>query len=873
MSSAGTLDAITWNAVGRYQRLGNHERGKEGGGGLNPPPPTTAAPLSPYRASWTTTWEEMELLHGAATQKLYLPLPHGLRPFPCHGTPPAIEGCPDVPDGNEMAERVMEEEWWRVARRLRPFPHPRRISLARTTPRQRTSKEKDGTQGKKNRHSTPPSEVEEEEKGGHMEGRVVPPPLLRLLDSVYVYHEYLAKYPSLSYIILPAMVELMEQAVQEMTQLILEGRGASSGGGFPRITPVHLSLAAQAFAVLADVLPPLQCRLLRLLNLECLLSSSVSSSTPFHSLFRRAATPSFFADESGRLWPVYWEDPTASSAEEEKEKETSFASFSEKKGKGSARPRVAVPPPTSTPSLPREVSMTLSYATDGLSRLAVLCERRWKDCFAMMIRVIRSRLRVPDALLVGVEKKDRLEKPSEAQRGSGRGGPSSPSPEDRASVGTNRMTNAAKSSNNSSARALVFHSPVKPTRTVGGVGGGAPTTAVVRAQVVGGPPPPPPTTLSVSSIAKRWREVGHAWILHMLKEVAHLLRLVRPLLCGALEVEMLMAPLMGEMGRLIRAVVGRAGSAGGGGGDGGVVALAGRGVGGKNKGNDSVPPPPPSSATAAAEKQRATLTPSSASLERGKGTSSPSVRPRTVVVLVEEEEDKGGTPTKDEKQLHIEDEEKENVEEMRRDILLFKVNADKLGYDVLRCASCIFSAVDVLHLHLLLSLSASTESDPAAHPHTEKGGNGEDPSRDGGASTASSLMVPHKAAAIPSVAVTVLPLCTATNVDPPMAKGEAPLQKMSPMCCPHYPVRVETRAVSDPAAGSSPSVARLLSLIQADERRHTDREDAEEEEEKGEAPRKEKEEEEEEGACASLLAPCSTQEEVFQYLCSTGDGK
>lgn len=626
-----------------------------------------------------------------------------------------------------------------------------------------------------------------------MEGRVVTPPVLLLIDCLYFYNEYLAKYPSMAYIILPAMVELIETFINDMASLILDAR-AGSLKILSRITPAHISLAAQAFSVLADILPLLQLRLLRLLNLECFLPSSPHQD----SLLWRSTSPSFFSDEQGRCWKLYLEGKKVNnvnkkearsagstnnnstknnsrsngnsnivvhghirksvSAHEEKGEKGNFSTSS---GRTTHPVTATMKTKSSSPSPPREVYIPLSYLTEHFSRLSRLCEDRWKDSLHLIVRVIRGRLTVPASLQKSIEK------------GAGGGGAGSTFPPSSSSSlsSSEGVVGALK------ANVRGISGPCSPTAAAGSVvrghlvvgGSSSSATSATTSSTLSSNTPTaqisscsnsPSLPLKTSSTSsshtaitppstKRWKEVGHSWILFMLKEMAGLLRLIRPILCGPIELDMVFAPLMGEIGRKIQMVLGVDRNSSNNhtttsdhnrSEDGPKKNMKTReesssktSLGGQREGNF----------TALLSSCVPTISSCSSQIIRGNSTNNPSASATTCnneeegeganksekKKISDEGEGKGNTEQEEENEKKlVRDEEEEEVdrereeeEEVRHDLMLFKVNAEKLGYDVLRCARFIFTGLDVLHVLLLFLVSPEEESNGGQHRGRQDG--------------------------------------------------------------------------------------------------------------------------------------------------------
>lgn len=974
-SSTDTLEGASWGAVNYYRR-----RGTLRGAGSHHP--LTA----PYPTSAGMNKEDMELLQGTATQKLYVPLPHALYPHFCcpypftrdpvweqEEVPSAVCSSFTPEDGASVAsgaaafpspaktdgarphggEEVSEREAWRVARRLRRWytrtlcgaptttttllPPP---SLLRETRRQmestpgpgehdETGKEEeeegkeDDTCTSRTSRVTPPAathltdamkmeagrkeEWQEVEKVT-MEGRVVTLPLLLLVDILYAYNEYLAKYPSLGYIILPAMVEVIETFMNEMSTLILDARAASLGI-LPRITPAHLSLGAQSFAVLADVVPLLQFRLLRLLNLEYYVPSfsHFSTSSSYRdSLLWRSASPLFFTDERGRSWRLYepphpeeeegeerkyrsggiWKGPRKQEEGGRADKESHGAAEEEFpsticNGKTCASSSSCTSLSTSTlravtPPPPREASICLSYLLDHFTRVAALCEDRWRDCLQLIVRVIRGRLTIPSALQVG------------ADATSGGGG--------RAAALVSSVSRRSPSLPSTTAGSVVRAQVVNATTTSSrgasttgtsgsrqathGPGGGlvsslSPSTSTVSSR----PTKSMHTTEAVLPLSKRWKEVGHSWILHMLKEMANLLRLTRPLLCGALEVDMVMAPLMGEIGRRMREVFRQ------------------HRVGERHRRTGRPSPPPLASSLKRdvtksttvereeernegereAKQQEETTKEASPSAMKESGLDAaaapnPKVTPttgtRSVALNAESTEMRTEDPRmgegKEEEEAETEDSSPEEEEELQHDLMLFKVNAEKLGYDVLRCASCVVSSLDVLHLVLFLLPSSKTGPSRREEGEATQASATPFPSASYLPSFAESL----RSAFSSSPRMTVmLSSCVPPFLHSCFTKGGT---NDDPSFFPHYHVEVmrvpsinKERGEEENTTASSKgtitsflgSSSHLASVVWRPK----------EEEEVS------KENDHDAVTCALFLRPCSTDKEVFQYfLLSSG---
>eukprot|EP00796_Vickermania_ingenoplastis_P006692 gene6692-4790_t len=112
------------------------------------------------------------------------------------------------------------------------------------------------------------AEVEEE-----AEGRAVCDATLILVDLLYEYQQYLGSFPSLAYVIVSSLHELVDQFDSHAADLVIRGR-AVDGGHLKHITPLHLAVASQTFALLRSFLPRLRSQLLRFLDLEAWASPS-----------------------------------------------------------------------------------------------------------------------------------------------------------------------------------------------------------------------------------------------------------------------------------------------------------------------------------------------------------------------------------------------------------------------------------------------------------------------------------------------------------------------------------------------------------------------------------------------------------------------
>lgn len=300
--------------------------------------------------------------------------------------------------------------------------------------------------------------------GPRDDGRIVFPGLLRLIADLHAYDIHLAKFPSLGYIIVPLMFELMEQHVSLVGDLILDGRAVPEKL-LTHITPVHLLLASQGYAFLVDFIPLLQAHLILGLGLDAFAAPSFSS-----PIISRGGSPIQHPSIDRRVL--------------------------------AASPPIQAPPaPTSPPgelSRPRQVA--LRFLTGQFTTFCRSCEQRWKDCFILVIRLMRGSFGKSSAILAALTKPVSIPSTDSAVRPSGR------------SLGGSTTVNKA----------------------VEGEGAGGNESV---------------TTLKTAS----WGPAGHEWMMKALKELAKLIRTARPLVRTA-EMHLILIPLVCEFSKRFREV-------------------------------------------------------------------------------------------------------------------------------------------------------------------------------------------------------------------------------------------------------------------------------------------------------------------------------